>query len=174
MNLNDWALLSQICAVLLGIPSLIYLALQIKQSTSQARANAHHQFLDINKDLNLTLMSNKQMASVYRRGLLDYGSLDEDEQIQFFFYIAQYFQTFSTMHALWKQRLLTEEAWHPIKKHLISMMSQPSMQHVWTSWGRPTLPPVFVAYVEALHASGEDTYALQEALAGTQAASISA
>jgi len=168
MSLNDVALLSQVCAAVLGIPSLIYLALQIRQNTEQARASAHYQFLEINKDLNLALITSGHMASVFRRGSENYEALDADEQVQFFFFIAQYYQAFSTMHGLWRQDLLPGDAWHPIRKHSISMMEQKGMRHVWDSWGRTGLPAGFVSYVEALCASGEDTYSLQSALAGRQ------
>ena len=166
MTLNDAYLVSQILAAVLVAPTLLYLALQVRQNTMQMRANAAHQYLDANKDLNLALIANKQAASVYRRGVFDFDKLDDDEKTQFFFYTGQYYQAFSTMYSLWADKTLTDEAWHPIRKHLISMMAMTGTRHVWDSWARTGLPPGFVAYVDGLGTSGEGTYSLKTAMTG--------
>ncbi len=169
MTLNDVYLISQIAAAVLVAPTLLYLALQVRQNTAQMRAAAAHQYLETNKDLNLAIIQNKQMASVYRRGTEDYEALDADEKAQFFFFTGQYYQTFSNMYQLWKRNTLPDSAWHPIRKHLISMMAMPGTRHVWDGYARTGQAPDFVAYVEKLHASGEETYSLKDTLAGRAA-----
>lgn len=166
MTLADAASLAQIASAILVVPSLIYLALQIRQNTEQARANAGHQYLETNKDLNLALIANKQAASVYRRGTFDFNALDDDEKTQFFFFTGQYYQAFSNMHDLWRRRLLPDTAWHPVRKHLISMMAMPGTRHVFESWARKGLPADFIAYVDGLAGSGEATYSLEQGLSG--------
>ncbi len=166
MTLNDAYLISQILAAVLVAPTLLYLALQVRQNTMQMRANAAHQYLDANKDLNLALIANKQAASVYRRGSEDFDTLDDDEKTQFFFYSGQYYQAFSTMYSLWADKMLSDEAWHPIRKHLISMMAMAGTRHVWDSWARGGLPDDLIAYVDRIAGSGEATYSLKHALSG--------
>lgn len=166
MTLADLAALAQIAAAVLLIPSIVYLALQVRQNTEQARANAGHQYLETNKDLNLAIIADKQVASVYRRGTQDFEQLDADEKTQYFFYVAQYYQTFSTMHALWRRGALPESTWHPIRRHLISMMALPGTRHVFESWARSGLPPDFIAYVDGLAATKEETYSLERGLSG--------
>jgi hypothetical protein len=166
MSLADLAALAQIAAAVLLIPSIVYLALQVRQNTAQALANAGHQYLETNKDLNLAIIANKQVASVYRRGTQDFEQLDADEKTQYFFYVAQYYQTFSTMHDLWRRGALPESTWHPIRRHLVSMMALPGTRHVFETWARTGLPPEFVAFVDALVAANEETYSLERALSG--------
>lgn len=166
MTLADLAALAQIAAAVLLIPSIVYLAVQVRQNTAQARADAGHQYLAANKDLNLAIIANKQVASVYRRGTQDFEQLDADEKTQYFFYVAQYYQTFATMHDLWRGGALPESTWHPIRRHLISMMGLPGTRHVFDSWARAGLPPDFVAYVDGLAASKEQTYSLERGLSG--------
>ncbi len=167
MTLNDAYLISQIVAVVLVAPTLLYLALQVRQNTAQMRAGATQQYLETAKDLNLALISNKQAASVYRRGVEDLEALDEDEKTQFFFYAGQFYQSFADMYVLWKAKTLPDTAWYPIRKHLISMMAMSGTRRVWDNWAREGLSPGFVAYVEALAAAGEATYSLKGALSGT-------
>ena len=166
MTLNDIYLVSQIAAATLVAPTLLYLALQVRQNTRQMRAIANHQYLETSKDLNLALIQNTQTASVYRRGCEDFNSLNADEKTQFFFYVGQYFQTFSNMFDLWKGRTLPDSSWHIIRKHIISMMAMPGTRHIWESWARTGLTAGFVDYVETLSVSGEATYSLKGALAG--------
>lgn len=168
MNLNDIYLVSQIAAAVLVAPTLIYLAVQVRQNTAQMRANAAHQYLETNKDLNLALIGNKQAAGVYRRGVENFTALDEDEKTQFFFFTGQYYQAFSNMYDLWRDGALPESAWHPIRKHLISMLAMPGTRHVWDSWGREGLPAAFVVYVDRLGSGGEATYSLKDALGGPE------
>ncbi len=166
MTLNDAYLISQILAVVLVAPTLLYLALQVRQNTLQMRANANHQYLDVSKDLNLALIQNTQTASVYRRGCENFDSLNADEKTQFFFYVGQFLQTFSNMYDLWKGRMLPDSSWHIIRKHIISMMAMQGTRHVWDSWARSGLTAGFVEYVEMLGASGEATYNLKGAITG--------
>lgn len=169
----DWQAVSAVAdvvGVIVVAPSLVYLALQVRQNTRQMRASATNQYFDASKDLNLALIASTQTASVYRRGVADFDALDEDEKTQFFFYIAQFYQSFSNMHDLWTEKTLPDSAWHPIRKHLISMMALPGARHVWEAWAREGLAPAFVAYVDGLAASGEATYSLEQMLSGRPAA----
>ncbi len=165
----DWGAVSAISDVLgvaLVAPSLIYLALQVRQNTAQMRSTAAHQYLETSKDLNLALIENKQMASVYRRGVADFMALDEDEKTQFAFYVGHYYQAFATMYDLWTDKMLPDSAWRLIKKHIIAMQALPGMRHVWDSWARSTLSEEFIAYVEGIAGSGEATYSLKSILTG--------
>lgn len=166
MTLNDAYLVSQIAAAVLVAPTLLYLAVQVRQNTTQMRANASHQYLETNKDLNLALIENKQTAGVYRRGAENFDALDADEKTQFFFFTAQYYQAFANMYDLWRRHTLPDSAWHPIRKHLISMMAMPGTRHVWESWAREGLPTDFVSHVDGFCAADEPTYSLKRALAG--------
>ena len=166
MTLDELALIAQVLGVVLVVPTILYLAIQIRQNTRQMRENASHQYLDTNKDLNLALIENRQVAGVYRRGSVDFSALDADEKVQCFFFVGQYYQTFANMFDLWRGGTLPDTTWHPIRKHLISMMALPGTRHVWESWARQGLPPAFVEYVDSLPVSGEPTYSLEQALAG--------
>lgn len=166
MTLDELALVAQVLGVVLVVPTVLYLAVQIRQNTRQMRDSASHQYLDTNKDLNLALIGNKQVASVYRRGAVDFDTLDADEKVQCFFFVGQYYQVFANMFELWSGGTLPDTTWHPIRKHLISMMALPGTRHVWDSWARSGLPSAFVSYVDALPNSGEDTYSLEAALGG--------
>jgi hypothetical protein len=162
MTLNDIYLVSQVLAVFALVPSVIYLAVQVRQNTLQARASASFQYLEAGTALNMPLIENKQMASVVRRGYENYDALDADEKVQFGYLIGQWYQTFSAMYDLMKSGMLPENTWYPIRKHLISMMSISGTRTIWETYAREGISPDFVAYVDALESSDEKTYTYNE------------
>jgi hypothetical protein len=168
MTLNHIYLVSQIALAAIGVPTLIFLAMQVRQNTRQLRANAAHQFLETNKDLNIAMIGSKEAASVYVRGVKDFAALDDAERLQFVLWTGQYYQTFSNMHDLWKAGALPETAWRPVRKHLIDMLAMPGTRHVWEAFARGALPPDFIAYGDRLAASGETSYSLAKGLAGPE------
>ncbi|PHS22518.1 MAG: hypothetical protein COA84_12615 [Robiginitomaculum sp.] len=160
MTLNDIYLASQVLAVFALVPSVVYLAVQVRQNTLQARANAAYQFLEANGSINIAVIESKQVASVIRRGLEGYDSLDKDEKLQFMWFIGQHFTVHNTMYALYQNKMLPESQWHPVKKDILTMMLTPGSRTVWDDIAVEGLSPDFVAYVEALLASGEGSYSL--------------
>ena len=52
MTLNDIYLLSQIVAAILVAPTLLYLAVQVRQNTRQMRANASFQWIEASGQMN--------------------------------------------------------------------------------------------------------------------------
>ena len=68
MTLNDGYLVSQITAAVLVAPTLLYLALQVRQSTAQLKAAAPYQFVEATGQMNVAIAQSEQAASVFRRG----------------------------------------------------------------------------------------------------------
>jgi hypothetical protein len=164
MTLNDIYLVSQVLAVFALVPSVIYLAVQVRQNTLQARANAAYQFLEANGNINMAVIENKQVASVIRRGLESYDSLDKDEKPQFMWFVGQHFTVHNTMYELYQNKMLPESQWHPVKKDILTVLSTPGGRTIWNDFAIAGLPPDFVAYVEDLLTSGEDSYSLGQLL----------
>lgn len=160
MTLNNIYLVSQIIAVLLVAPTIIYLALQVRQNTAQLRAVARHQFLDSTGQMNAIGIADKTIASMYRRGLADMSSLDDDEQMQFFAFVGHFFQIYSVMFELHQDKLLPDSQWYAAKKDVLALLATNGGQSVWESFGREGLSPPFVRYVDALLVSGDSSFRL--------------
>lgn len=164
MTLNDIYLLSQVLAVAALIPSVLYMAVQVRQNTLQARANAAYQFLEATGSINSIPMGNVETARVIRRGLEDISVLNEDERLQFIWFVGQHFTIHSTVYALYQNKTLPESQWHPIKKDIITFLGTNGGRTVWDDFAAQGLSPDFVAYVEELLARGEDSYSIDELL----------
>ena len=154
--------MSQVLAVAALVPSVIYLAVQVRQNTLQARANAAYQFLEATGNINAILIGNKATASVVRRGFDDISELDPDECLQFIWFCGQHFTTHSTMYELYRNKTLPESQWHPVKKDILTVLSMPGSRKVWDDFAVEGLSPDFVAYVDGLLSSGEGSYSLNQ------------
>lgn len=158
MTLNDLYLVSQIAAAVLVAPTLLYLALQVRQNTSQLKAAARYQFVEATGQMNAVMAQSKQAASVFRRGTENFESLDVDERYQFFFFIGQHFQIHSVMYELHRDGLLPETQWHNVRKDILTMVRSPGGRRVWEDFATTGLDPQYIAFVERLVATSESTY----------------
>lgn len=161
MTLNDLYLVSQIAIATLGVPTLLYLALQVRQNTKQLRASARYQFVEASGQMNAITAASPQVASVFRRGMETMDALDPDERMQFFVIVGQFFQIYSTMYELHLEKLLSESQWTNIRKDILALMHSGGGRRVWEEFARPGLDRSFTAYVDALAASGETSYRLE-------------
>ncbi len=164
MTLNDIYLVSQVLAVAALVPSVLYLAVQVRQNTLQARANAAYQFLEATGSINAVPIDNKETARVIRRGLADISVLDADERLQFIWFAGQHFTTHSTVYELYRNKTLPESQWYPIKKDILTFMATNGGRTVWNDFAVKGLSPDFVAYVEGLLEGDEGSYSMDELL----------
>ena len=158
MTLNDSYLVSQIAAAVLVAPTLLYLALQVRQNTAQLKATARYQFVEATGQMNALTAASRETASVFRRGLADIDSLDADERMQFLILVGQFLQIYSTMFELHEDRLLPDSQWHNVRKDLISLLATPGGRRIWETFGKSGLDPAFLAHVDAFVAKGEPSY----------------
>jgi len=160
MTLNDLYLVSQIVAAILVAPTLLYLAVQVRQNTKQMRANASFQWLDASGQMNALVAGDKSAASVFRRGWDDPQALDDDERTQFLVHIGHFMQIYSTMYELHEDGLLPDTQWHNCRKDIAAIINSAGGLWVWETFGRRGLDPSFVTFVEKLKASDEKSYEL--------------
>lgn len=158
MTLNDAYLVSQIAAAALVVPTLLYLALQVRQNTKQLKAAARYQFVEATGQINAVIAGDKSAASVFRRRIGEYASLDDDERWQFLVIVGQHLQIHSVMFELYEDGLLPETQWHNVRKDILTLVRSDGGRRIWEDFGKTGLDPKFVAYVERLLAGDEATY----------------
>ncbi|MEZ5571073.1 MAG: hypothetical protein R3E64_03530 [Halioglobus sp.] len=83
MTIEELGNLGDFLAAIATIITLIYLALQIRQSTSLLKLSELRGIQDDADRWRSLLIENKDVASIYRRGLLDPESLDADDRLRF-------------------------------------------------------------------------------------------
>lgn len=160
MTLDDIYLISQIAAAALVAPTLLYLALQVRQNTTQMRAMARFQWVEASGQFNALTAGSLQAASVFRRGWENPDDLDDDERTQWIVHIGHFMQIYSTMFELHREKLLPDTQWHNCRKDMIAVMNSSGGLYVWETFGKHGLDPGFAAYMEGLKGSTETSFDL--------------
>lgn len=157
LGIDGYAALSEILGAIAVVASLVYLGRQIHQANRQAQAEARYSFVEAYSQMNLTIASDKAVASIFRRGLKG-ETLDEDEYMQYFAVVGQFLNTWSVLFDMSREGLLPPAQWTMIQKDIITMISSPGGEKFWNDVGRHGVHSQFVAKVEEIFASGEKSY----------------
>lgn len=107
--------------------------------------------------MNIAAATDKQLASIFRRGLQDL-ELDDDEAIQFFAFMGQFLNTWSVLFDLHAEGHLPDTQWTVIKKDIISMLTPPGGRSFWERSGRKGVHKEFEIAVDKILASDETSY----------------
>src|SRR6184192_3397396 len=82
----SWEMLSaigQLAAVLIGIPSLIYLAIQIRNQSKQTQRAAANVLIAHWTDFRKSISDNADLAAIHLRGLQSFEDLNPVEKLRF-------------------------------------------------------------------------------------------
>jgi len=89
LSIQDWGAIGEIVGALAVVASLIYLAMQIRQSTRQismslesARLAAFERTVDSSNHAREILITNPEVADLFLKGLADYRSLPSPEKFR--------------------------------------------------------------------------------------------
>src|SRR3984893_1940486 len=83
MNWEMLAAIGQLAAVFVGIPSLIYLATQIREQTKERRQSAVNALTVQWGDLTKALHDSAEFSALYLRGLQSFDDLDPVSKLRF-------------------------------------------------------------------------------------------
>ena len=88
MSLPEITNFAEISAALATIATLVYLAIQIRDNTVVQKAEARRAIQSITSDYATLIVQDKEVAKLFTNGLMNSGSLDASEKMQFFFLLA--------------------------------------------------------------------------------------
>jgi len=155
LTLQDLGNIGEFVGAIGVVASLVYLALQIRQSSRQVSENTNSALGSIEQDnalgssdFLLSLAQNPELARVWRLGLSDPAKLTEDEATQFVMLMGAAFYLFEGPFRQYQRGLLSEDSWDPWAR-LISRYLRSSAVLAW--WLRRDVPfaESFVEYVDS-------------------------
>ena len=130
----DWnaiSAISQLVGSIAVVLSVLYLALQVHQSTRVARLATQDAAATALRDVTKPLMVNADLERIWRVGLEDIGALSLEERVRFFHAAYQFLKAFETIHFHYVYGLMDRElfeGWHGLLRHYIVA---PGMAHYW-------------------------------------------
>jgi hypothetical protein len=131
MNWEMIAAVGQLAAVCVGIPSLIYLAVQIREQTKERRQSAVNALTVQWGDLTKALHDSAEFSSIFLRGLQSFEKLDAIEKVRFSAFFNRFFKNFQAMYFAHQERILTDELWGEIERTMTDLLGYSGLQQWW-------------------------------------------
>ena len=130
----NWEMLSavaQLAAVLLGVPSFIYLAVQIREQTNERRRAAINTLSAQWSDLTKSLNDSAEFAAIYLRGLQSFTGLDSVSKVRFSAFFGRFFKNFEGMYFYRQDGVLGASLWSEIERTMTDLLAYPGTRQWW-------------------------------------------
>jgi hypothetical protein len=166
MNWEMLAAIGQLAAVFVGIPSLIYFAVQIREQTKERRQATVNALTVQWGDLTCALHESAEFSAIYLRGLQSFDDLDAVSKVRFSAFFNRFLKNFQAMYFAHQDGMLTDQLWGEIERTMIDLIGYPGVQQWWKE-RRHWHTEEFGRVVDAIIARGEKpkayaTYNLSE------------
>jgi hypothetical protein len=165
----NWAMLTaigQLATVIIGVPSIIYFAIQLREQTRERRQAAVNALTVQWGDLTKALHENAEFTALYLRGVQSFHDLDAVSKLRFSAFQNRFFKNFEGMYYSRREGILTSELWDEIDRTMSDFLAYDGIQQWWET-RKHWHTEAFVRVVEAIIARGNEpkaysTYNLSE------------
>jgi hypothetical protein len=148
MSLEEFYYVSQIAASAAVLASLIYLALQTRQTARNQQAQMHVMRLQYVRD-DVTRLGAPAFSAVYRQGLAGDPELKAEEGWQFVMTAYGLLLSFQEQFHEFHEGMLNKRRWEPTRSTIKRVMSSPGFRAVFHLF-RPQLDAQFAAAVDEI------------------------
>ena len=151
MTLEQASLVAQIVSAIAVIASLIFVGVQLKQTTAAIRGSSSEAHAGLYTQLVHSIIDNADFARIWSVGLTDPKALREDEWVRFVAYSSALFRQYETSRVQWQKGRLDDEHWHTVEKQAINFRHMPGLKAAWNVRGH-WYSPDFRDWFESLDA----------------------
>ncbi len=131
MPLDQLANIAEISAAALLIVSLIYVGLQVRQSTKAAYASTNQAHAEVANGYIGLINASNNLADVLHHGAKGLSNLKEGNLIRFLAFHDQVFVAFQSFYLQYLKRTLDERIWHTYKHAMLDLLVQGGSQDWW-------------------------------------------
>jgi len=125
------AAFGQLAAVFVGIPSLIYLATQIREQTKERRQSAVNVLTAQWGDLTCALHDSAELSAIFLRGVQSFTDLDPVSKLRFSSFFNRFLNYFEAMYFSHRDGILTASSWGKIERTVSDLIAYPGIQQWW-------------------------------------------
>ena len=132
----SWEMLSaigQLIAVLIGIPSLIYLAIQIRNQGKESQRAAASMLMAHWTDFRKSMSDNADLAAIHLRGLRSFEELDPVEKLRFGSALGRLFVLSEGLYLFYLDGALPSELWKTFEQTTADLIAYPGTQAWWAT-----------------------------------------
>ncbi len=141
---NRWLTLLANVGVIVG---LVFLALQIRQSTEVARSSVDMEVTTIGADFHLRVAENPALARVVMIGRVDPSALSDEEKVQYEYHATAVFLLMEGAYKQYQRGFLPESGWKPYEDLITYFLANEIILDWWVN-GSTVFSPEFEAVVE--------------------------
>ena len=131
MNWEMLAAVGQLAAAVVGIPSLIYLAVQIREQTKERRQSAVQALTEQWGDLTKALHDSGEFCAIFLRGLQSFDDLDPVSKLRFSAFFNRFLKNFQAMYFSHRDGVLSAASWGEIERTMADFIAYPGLQQWW-------------------------------------------
>src|SRR5215831_6710976 len=131
MNWEMLAAIGQLAAVIVGIPSIIYLALQIRAQTKERHQSVVNALTMQWGDLTKSFHDNAEFCAVYLRGVQCFADLDAVSKLRFSSFLNRFFKNFQAMFFSHRDGVLNASLWSEVERTMSDFIAYPGLQQWW-------------------------------------------
>jgi hypothetical protein len=130
----DWGAVSAVAGMLAAIfvgLSVVYVAIQIKASTQATRSQAYQLATYALAEMAGIIGSDKELARIFRVGMVEPASLTEDEFTQFGYLGISLFRRFENVFFQYQSGMIDEDFWVGHRDNILWFFHRPGTQAWW-------------------------------------------
>jgi hypothetical protein len=130
----NWAMLTaigQLATVFIGVPSIIYFAIQLREQNRERRQSAVNALAVQWGDLTKALHENAEFTALYLRGIQSFHDLDAVSKLRFSAFQNRFFKTFEGMYYSRQEGILTTDLWSEIERTMSDFLAYKGIQDWW-------------------------------------------
>lgn len=165
----NWPMLTaigQLATVFIGVPSVIYFAIQLREQTRERRQAAVNALTVQWSDLTKALHEDAEFATIFLRALHSFHDLDAVSKFRFSAFENRFFKNFEGMYYSHREGILSGELWDEIERTMNDFLAYDGVRQWWET-RKHWHSEAFVCVVDAIIARNEkptaySTYDLKE------------
>ena len=153
MNWEMFTAIGQLATVFIGVPSIIYFAIQLREQTRERRQAAVNALTVQWGDLTKALHENPEFTALFLRGVQSFDNLDAVSKLRFSAFQNRFFKNFEGMYYSRREGILSPELWEEIQRTMSDFIAYEGVRQWWET-RKHWHTPAFVAVVDAIIAKG--------------------
>jgi hypothetical protein len=153
MNWEMLTAIGQLATVCVGVPSIIYFAIQLREQTRERRQSAVNALTVQWSDLTKALHEDAEFVAIFLRGMNSFHELDPVSKLRFSAFQNRFFKNFEGMYYSRREGILTTELWEEIQRTMSDFLAYDGVRQWWET-RKHWHTDAFVSVVDAIIARG--------------------
>jgi hypothetical protein len=131
MNWEMLTAIGQLATVCVGVPSIIYFAIQLREQTRERRQSAVNALTVQWSDLTKALHEDAEFGAIFLRGLHSFHDLDAVSKLRFSAFENRFFKNFEGMYYSRREGILTTDLWNEIERTMSDFLAYDGVRQWW-------------------------------------------